>query len=90
MIYFSLILCICLASFFNMSEISFLSADRLQVELDKSRGSTISKVQGYIFKKTGRFITTVLVGNNIINVIYGLLVVTLLEDQSVNLLRMIY
>lgn len=79
MIYFFIILCIFLQAFFNTSEISFLSADRLQVELDKGKGNPTSRAQDFIFKKTGRFITTVLVGNNITNVIYGLLVAMVLE-----------
>lgn len=79
MIYGFIILCIFLQAFFNTSEISFLSADRLQVELDKSKGSAVARVQDYIFHRMGKFITTVLVGNNITNVIYGLLVAMVLE-----------
>ncbi|MDO5035519.1 MAG: hemolysin family protein [Porphyromonas sp.] len=81
MIYLFIILCIFLQAFFNTSEISFLAADRLQVELDKSEGSLNSRIQDFIFHRIGRFITTVLVGNNIINVIYGLLVAMVLEPM---------
>lgn len=62
-----------------MSEISFVSADRLQVELDKNRGNAISRIATHFYKNGSQFITTALVGNNIVNVVYGLLVAMLLE-----------
>lgn len=62
-----------------MSEISFVSADRLQVELDKNRGNAISRMATHFYNNGGRFITTALVGNNIVNVVYGLLVAMALQ-----------
>lgn len=50
-----------------------------QVELDKNKGNATSKAQEFIYSRTGRFITTVLVGNNITNVIYGLLIAKVLK-----------
>lgn len=79
MIYIGILICILLSGFFSMSEISFVSADRLQVELDKNRGNALSRIATHFYKNGGRFITTALVGNNIVNVVYGLLVAMLLE-----------
>ncbi|MDN4754356.1 hemolysin family protein [Porphyromonadaceae bacterium W3.11] len=79
MLYLAIILCVLFSAFFSMSEISFVSADRLQVELDKSQGSTVSKIQAYFYKRMGKFITTILIGNNIINVVYGLCFAMVLE-----------
>lgn len=80
MLYFAIVICLLFSAFFSMSEISFVSADRLQVELDKSQGNTISKIQSYFYKRPGKFITTTLIGNNIINVIYGLSIGLLMEE----------
>lgn len=70
-----------------MSEISFVSADRLQVELDKNRGNAISRIATHFYQNGGQFITTALVGNNIVNVVYGLLVAMLLEDPLSDILH---
>lgn len=79
MIYFFIILCILLSAFFSASETAYLSADRLQVELDKSKKSVSARAQTFLFDRPGRYITMILVANNIINVIYGLLFAALLQ-----------
>lgn len=87
MIYLAIIICILCSAFFSMSEISFVSADRLKVELDKSRQNTLSRIATHFYKNGSRFITTALVGNNIVNVIYGLLVAKALEAPLTALLH---
>lgn len=87
MLYIAIIVCILFSAFFSMSEISFVSADRLQLELDKSQGSTISRVQSFFYKRMGKVITTILIGNNIINVIYGLCVAMLLEKPLTSVIH---
>lgn len=79
MVYLAIAICILCSGFFNMSEISFLSADRLKVELEKNSDNTISRIATHFYKNSSRFITTALVGNNIVNVVYGLLVAMALE-----------
>lgn len=79
MIYLLIVLLILLFAFFSASETAYLSADRLQVELDKGKGSWAAKAQTFLFDRPGKYITTILVGNNIINVIYGLLFAAILE-----------
>lgn len=80
MIYLAIIICLLCSAFFSMSEISFVSADRLKVELDKSSQNTISRIATHFYKNGSRFITTALVGNNIVNVVYGLLIAKALEQ----------
>lgn len=87
MLYVAIIVCILFSAFFSMSEICFVSADRLQLELDKSQGSTISRVQSFFYKRMGKVITTILIGNNIINVIYGLSVAMLLEKPLTSVIH---
>ncbi|MDO5016901.1 MAG: hemolysin family protein [Porphyromonas sp.] len=87
MLYIAIILCIVLSGFFSMSEISFVSADRLKVELDKNSGNIISKIATHFYNNGSHFITTALVGNNIVNVVYGLLFAQLLEAPLTQLLH---
>lgn len=87
MIYLAIIICLLCSAFFSMSEISFVSADRLKVELDKSSQNTLSCIATHFYKNGSRFITTALVGNNIVNVIYGLLVAKALEEPLTALLH---
>ncbi len=62
---------ITLSAFFSGMEIAFISANKLQVEIEKNKGSFISSVLTKLTKNRSKFITTMLVGNNISLVIYG-------------------
>ncbi len=62
---------ITLSAFFSGMEIAFISANKLQVEIEKNKGSFISSVLTKLTKNPSKFITTMLVGNNISLVIYG-------------------
>ena len=73
------------SAFFSSSEIAYLSADRLQAELDKDKGKTIPRIQSFFFSRPGSYITMILVGNNIVNVIYGTLFAMALEPPMKSL-----
>lgn len=79
MIVLGIILFLLLSAFFSSSEIAFLSADRLQLELDKGKGRIPARILTFLYKHPGKQITTILVGNNIMNVIYSVFVAKLLE-----------
>ncbi len=69
----SIILSSLLASaFFSGVEIAFVSANRLKIEVDRQQGKWASKVLSYFYKNASRFIGTMLVGNNIALVVYGI------------------
>ncbi|REJ85297.1 MAG: HlyC/CorC family transporter [Bacteroidetes bacterium] len=53
------------------SEIAFLSANKLRIELDRSQGSFAAKLIWGHVKSPSRFIATILVANNIALVVYG-------------------
>ena len=78
-IYISIVIILLLSAFFSASEIAFISADRLRIELDKAHQGWYARMQSVFFSAPGQFITTMLVGNNIALVIYGLLMAKLLE-----------
>ena len=69
-ILFSLVL----IGFLSGIEIAFISANKLSIELKKKQGTIAGKTWGYFSEHPTRFISTVLVGLNIVLVIYGLLI----------------
>ena len=55
-------------------EIAFVSANKLSIELNKKQGTAAGKTWGAFTDQPTKFIGTVLVGVNIVLVIYGLLI----------------
>lgn len=79
MIYIYLITSLLFSGLFSGMEIAFLSADKLRLELDRNKSGITAKILGLFYSKPDRFITTMLLGNNIALVIYGLLMAKLIE-----------
>ncbi len=83
-----IVISIVLSAFFSGMEIAFVSANKLHIELEKKRAGFISKILNKITQKSSKFITTMLVGNNISLVIYsyymGQVLVTLLPENYLN------
>lgn len=79
MLFLLILLTVVASGFFSSAEIAYLSADRLQVELDKDKGKMIPWILSFFYKRPGSYITMILVGNNIVNVIYGTLFAMALE-----------
>lgn len=79
MIYLYLLLTLIFSAFFSGCEIAYVSADRLRLELDRQKGGFVSRILGYLYKTPDRVITTMLLGNNIALVLYGILMAQLIE-----------
>jgi CBS domain containing-hemolysin-like protein len=67
-----IITCLLLSDFFSGMEIAFVSSNRIYLEIEKLQVGLTSKVLKKITENPSRFIATMLLGNNIALVVYGI------------------
>lgn len=67
------------SAMFSGLEIAFNSTNRLQLEVDLKKNRFSAKIIRLFFQNQSRFITSLLIGNNIANVIYGIAIAILLR-----------
>lgn len=73
------IVSLCFSALFSGMEIAYISADRVRIGLDTSRGGLLNGIIRRYYSHQDFFISTILVGNNIMLVIYGMGAAALLE-----------
>lgn len=73
-----------LSAFFSGMEIAYLSANKLRLEVDKNRNALNSRLLNIYTENPSRYISTMLVGNNIALVIYGLAFSKIIEPTLAN------
>lgn len=61
-----------LSAFFSGSEIAYVTSDRVRAEIDMKKGGLLSRILDLFYNHYNFFITTILVGNNVVLVIYGM------------------
>ena len=71
---------IALSGFFSGMEIAFVSSSKVRAEMDIARGGIINRTINVFYSHRDMFISTLLVGNNIVNVVYSIAMAKLLTD----------
>lgn len=69
-----------LSAFFSGMEIAFVSSNRMLAEMDKERTRLTQKILSLFYAHPNGFVSTMLVGNNIVLVVYGILIANLFDN----------
>ena len=81
-----IIVSLLLSAFFSGMEIAFVSANKIHIEIEKKQEGFLAKVLTLLTDKPSKFIATMLIGNNIALVIYGLFMGDVLMEWFQSLL----
>lgn len=73
-------LTVLLSGFFSGSEMAFVTANKLKLEIESRKNSLRGKTLAFFSENPERFLTTTLVGNNIVNVLYATLMAIYLAE----------
>lgn len=69
-----------LSAFFSGMEIAFISSNKIHIEIEKKQDDFLSKILARLTKRPSKFIATMLIGNNIALVVYGMFMGDMLMD----------
>lgn len=74
-----------LSAFFSGMELAFINKNRLKLEIDRKQSRVFDYIAGIFSRHQGEYITTILVGNNIVLVIYTMCLSLVLREVAVAL-----
>ncbi|MFK5972631.1 MAG: hemolysin family protein [Flavobacteriaceae bacterium] len=80
-----IVLSLLFSAFFSGMEIAFISANKIHIEIEKQQEGFLAKVLTRLTQRPSKFIATMLIGNNIALVIYGLFMGELLMNWFVDM-----
>ena len=69
-----------LSAFFSGMEIAYVSSNRMLAEMGKEDGLLSRKILDVFYRHPNDFVSTMLVGNNVVLVIYGILIARLFDS----------
>lgn len=73
------IIAILLSGFFSGSEIAFMQSSKVRIGIDASKGGFINRIISGFNRRQDMFISTILVGNNIVLVVYGIAISSIIN-----------
>ncbi len=73
------------SAFFSGMEIAFVSSNKLRIELDKNKGLFSARIIAEFIKEPSKILGTLLLGNNVSLVIYGIAMAKILDPFIGNL-----
>ena len=73
-----------LSAFFSGMEIAFVSSNRMLAEMDKSKHGITQKLITIFYQHPNGFVSTMLVGNNVVLILYGILIAQLFDHTIFN------
>ena len=82
-----IIISLIFSAFFSGMEIAFFSSNKLKIALDKESGTKSEKIIFNFLNNQSHFITTMLIGNNIALVVYGLFMAKVLNVSLSNFIK---
>ena len=82
--YVIILITLLFSAFFSGMEIAFVSANKFKIFLDKEKGTLRNKIVSKFTEKPSNFIVSMLIGNNIALVIYGIYM-ALLSDPIIQM-----
>ena len=78
-IIYIIIITLILSAFFSGMEIAFVSSNKLKIFLDKDKGNFSNEIVSNFTENSTNFIISMLIGNNVALVVYGIYMADLLE-----------
>ncbi|MDY6301598.1 MAG: hemolysin family protein [Bacteroidales bacterium] len=66
------------SAFFSGMEIAFVSSNKVRAEIEMARGGIINRILNIYYNNRETFISTLLIGNNIANIVYSMAMAQLL------------
>lgn len=85
-----IIVSLILSAFFSGMEIAYVSSNKIHIEIEKKQDGILAKALTKLTAKPSKFITTMLIGNNIALVVYGFFMGDLLVNWFQSLLPTSY
>ncbi|MFT6637529.1 MAG: CBS domain containing-hemolysin-like protein [Flavobacterium sp.] len=67
-----IVICLLLSAFFSGMEIAYVSSNKVFLSIEKKQNNFNSKILLKLTEKPSQFITSMLIGNNVVLVIYGI------------------